>query len=100
MDARQGARPPRGTADTYVNWSTASSRKRAKRRPRGQPTEKQATEERARVPKETPLLTQNSFEALRIQLEEGSESDSFSSNSTLTEALKGPELTPRTAVTL
>ncbi|KAJ1172857.1 hypothetical protein NDU88_004699 [Pleurodeles waltl] len=78
-------------------WMSSTSRKRNKRRHKGQPTERQAAEERAKVLKETPLLIQNSFETLRSGPLAGSDSESASSDSTITDALRGPDVTPRTA---
>ncbi|KAJ1168815.1 hypothetical protein NDU88_000728 [Pleurodeles waltl] len=81
----KGFAQPREAAGADENWSTTKPRKRSKRHTRGQPTEEQAAEERARALKETPLLTRNSFETLRSHPVEGSDSDSISSDSTYIE---------------
>ncbi|KAJ1092813.1 hypothetical protein NDU88_005923 [Pleurodeles waltl] len=96
LHAKGLTRSQEGT-DEGEEWLISPSQKCSKKRPKGQPTEKQAAEERAKVLKETPLLTQNSFEALRALPVDSLESDSASSDSTLTDVLKGPKLTPRSA---
>ncbi|KAJ1154747.1 hypothetical protein NDU88_007490 [Pleurodeles waltl] len=90
LHAKGLARSQEGT-DEGEEWLISTSRKRSRKRSKGQPTEKQAAEERARVLKETPLLTQNSFEALRATPEDSLETDAASTDSTITDVLKGRE---------
>ncbi|XP_069082624.1 adenylate cyclase type 10 [Pleurodeles waltl] len=78
-------------------WLSSPVRRRPKRRSKAQPKKTQAAAERAKVLRDTTLHTHYSFTMLRSAVREPTDLDSGGSDSSITDMLKGPEITPRTA---